>query len=199
MFTHVNIHVNVSSWVDAMTADRPLGSPRPGVAAPHPGVRMALTGRARGRRVLGSLDLPSRPRLADVHAAVERVTGSVVRVVDAETRQGLPHGLWLRFDDLDLIVIARTTSELHRRHIVLHEYAHLLLGHRGLSGTATALVPHLAPRTVARLMGRTVFDTAEERDAEQFAIDLGRLIATRGPQAEDHHPSVVSRLADVVG
>ena len=52
----------------------------------------------------------------------------VIELADLDTHDGLC-ALWLATDTDDLVLHARTDSTLHRQQFVLHEFAHMILGH----------------------------------------------------------------------
>jgi hypothetical protein len=79
-----------------------------------------------------------------------------------------PCGLWIGTPEADHVFFDPGTSPLHAEHIVLHELAHILSGHR-LDGSVDALFPDLDPRTVAGVLGRVGYTTVQEREAEMMA------------------------------
>ena len=80
-------------------------------------------------------------------------------------------GIWLNTGFGDYILHAPTPSELHRRQIVLHELAHMILGHDLATGqsSAAALFPDLPEAAVLRTLARGHTDNAMEREAEALA------------------------------
>ena len=80
-------------------------------------------------------------------------------------------GIWLNTGFGDYILHAPTASELHRRQIVLHELAHMILGHDLATGqtSAAALFPDLPEEAVLRTLARGHTDNAMEREAEALA------------------------------
>lgn len=86
---------------------------------------------------------------------------------------GIPCGLWLSTPQADHIFHEADTTPWHRTHIVLHELAHMLLGHGSPAGGAVTLADVLVPdvpRALAQfVLGRTIYATKEERDAERLA------------------------------
>ncbi|WP_236717964.1 hypothetical protein [Actinoplanes sp. TFC3] len=113
---------------------------------------------------------------------------------------GAPCGLWLSLASADYVFYDPGTSRLHAEHIVLHELAHMLSGHRtglDVSGGALArLAPDLDPRTVERILGRVSYTTAQEREAEMMA-SLIRARAAR-PAPRTLGGGSLGRLADVL-
>jgi hypothetical protein len=64
------------------------------------------------------------------------------------------------------------TTPFHATSIALHEIAHLLLGHQGLTAwqeLARWLAPDVDPALVRIILGRSTYTRPEERDAETLA------------------------------
>ncbi|WP_372410178.1 toxin [Streptomyces luteireticuli] len=84
-----------------------------------------------------------------------------------------PCGIWLATNEADFIVVEANTSRLHRDHIIAHELAHMLCGHRdstGLDPTGFGyLLPNLDPQRVREILGRTSYSSTEEQEAETVA------------------------------
>jgi hypothetical protein len=80
-----------------------------------------------------------------------------------------PCGLWIGTAQADHVFYDPGTSPLHAEHIVLHELAHILSGHSGVTGAVPALFPDLDPATVTRVLGRVSYTSAQEREAEMMA------------------------------
>lgn len=83
-------------------------------------------------------------------------------------------GLWLGTNDADYIFFEARTAALHREHIILHEFGHVLCDHhRDITAEedelAGSLLDGLQPSLVKRLMARTSYTTHEEREAEMIA------------------------------
>lgn len=85
-------------------------------------------------------------------------------------------GVWVANTRADYIFYARDAPRPHQEHIILHELAHLLCGHE--SGPAEVellralLFPHLDQtlvRSALAALGRTRYDTRQEREAELLA------------------------------
>ncbi|WP_241973102.1 hypothetical protein [Cryobacterium sp. TMT2-14] len=71
----------------------------------------------------------------------------------------------------DLVLHAHSESALHRQQFVLHELAHMILGHDfGDDPDAPDfLLPDIPPNTRRRLLRRQDLDTVEEVMAETLA------------------------------
>ncbi|MGH3756178.1 hypothetical protein [Actinophytocola sp.] len=88
-------------------------------------------------------------------------------------------GLWaVTDDDVHVIIVTTTRSWVHRLHIVLHELAHMICGHKparlDAEEGARLLYPDLSPRMLKTLAGRTDMTRREEREADRVAAALGR-------------------------
>ena len=82
--------------------------------------------------------------------------------------------IWLTRDTDDIVLHARTDSALHRQQFVLHEFAHIILGHcDGDECPATdVLLPSIPPYTRGRLLTRQDLDCDTEIAAEALADRL---------------------------
>jgi hypothetical protein len=107
-----------------------------------------------------------------------------IRLIPTDTSAFIdgPCGLWLIYDDEDVILHEAGTSEYHIDQIVCHEIGHMVLEHdsgpRGNVGPArlaqlcSTLLPDLDPGAVKAVLGRTDYASDLERDAEMFASVL---------------------------
>ncbi|NLU71839.1 hypothetical protein HCC61_03920 [Streptomyces sp. HNM0575] len=86
-----------------------------------------------------------------------------------------PCGVWIMTRTVDFIVYEAETSKPHQDHIIAHELAHMVCGHRSGAGTpvddgtARLLFPDLAPELVQKILGRGNYSSVEEREAEVTA------------------------------
>lgn len=111
---------------------------------------------------------------------------------------GAPCGLWIGTAKADHIFHEEGTTPFHQRHIIVHEVAHMLLGHHG--GTeawqhlARLLAPDVDPALIRLILGRTAYSTVEEQEAETLAS----LILERGSSAPEPALSVGTGTAAVL-
>jgi hypothetical protein len=114
-------------------------------------------------------------------------------------------------ESADLIFYEPATSALHKLQIVLHELAHLLLGHGAPDADRPAYATRLLPDTedcednedglgidldqVLHILGRTSYSDNEEKDAELLATILSHRILDR----EATTNPVLERLGDALG
>lgn len=82
-------------------------------------------------------------------------------------------GVWLADDAVDHIYYARDATLPHQEHIILHELAHLLLGHHSAAGPPELLqrdwFPLLDAVRVRSALARSWYDDRHEQEAELFA------------------------------
>lgn len=106
-------------------------------------------------------------------------------------------GVWVQTDEADFVLHEQDTTPLHRDQIVLHEVAHMMLGHQtdvALDpGSMTEALPDLAPAVVRKMLSRDSYGTVEEEQAEW----LGTLILERGTR-KPRSDGWLSRLGDAL-
>ena len=97
----------------------------------------------------------------------------VVELADLDARDGLCAAL-ISTDAEDFVLHARSDSALHRQQFVLHELAHMILGHGEGDGCAVGevLLPNIPPYTRGRLLRRQDLDSETEIAAESLADRL---------------------------
>ncbi|MEE1781759.1 ParH-like protein [Streptomyces sp. SP17BM10] len=138
----------------------------------------------RCRRMAQELDLPAPFDPAVLLDRLAARRGRPIELVPVAARPNLPCGLLVSTAEADYILYAADTSPLHRRHILVHEIAHLLFDHAGSAPitpvSSQALLPHLSPALVQRVLGRTGYDEPQEREAELLAS----LILSRAAKAD---------------
>lgn len=144
------------------------------------------------------------PEPFDIDAFAAVVAGHRGRPLTLRPMPGLGHGapcgLWIAVAGADYVFYDPGTSRLHAEHIVLHELAHMLSGHRvGLDvsgGALDRLVPDLDKQTVERILGRVSYTTAQEREAEMLAsLIRSRASGSAPPRTAG---GTLGRLADVL-
>jgi len=152
------------------------------------GLRRRCERRLRGIRIPNPFDLDAF--CAEVEARRGR---PLLRRPVPGLSSGAPCGLWIGTDEADHVFYDPGTSPLHAEHIVLHEVAHILMGHTlSRLGVRAELFPDLDPATVTRVLGRVSYTTAQEREAEMMAsLIRGRF--GRAPR------TTLGRVADAFG
>jgi hypothetical protein len=111
----------------------------------------------------------------------------------------------LRADGTYAIFIAASPFWYHRLQILLHEFAHHLLGHDPVPVSTSEglrrLLPHLPERLGDILATRSGLCHAEEHDAEQLADELFERLTARTGELDAALPSApghVQRVADAL-
>ena len=143
----------------------------------------ARTARRRCAAIAARLDIPRPFDLDVLLARVAASRGRKIYLHPLVSGPGIPCGLWLGTARADHIFAEAGTSPWHRMQIAVHELAHMLLGHASASDgalrLASLLAPDVSPAVIRMFLGRSVFFTAEERDAETLAsMVLTRASAT---------------------
>jgi hypothetical protein len=132
-----------------------------------------------GEALLRELDLPRPFSVGALGDAVRRVRGRplIILPLPLPASDESPYGLWAEYPDADFILHEAGTSPAHRDQIILHEIAHILLGH----GAATSFpgpaspaagrrpAPGLSAEAAVAMMARHTYGSAEERHAEIVA------------------------------
>jgi hypothetical protein len=101
----------------------------------------------------------------------------IVELSELSDQDGLC-AVWLMAEGEDLILHAHSDSALHRQQFVLHELAHIILGHDAEDDPEAPdfLLPDIPPQVRGRLLRRQDLDTAEEIMAEALADQLAAAI-----------------------
>jgi IrrE N-terminal-like domain len=130
--------------------------------------------------VMSELSLGDVFSFDDLVGAVQRRRQRPIRIVelaDLNERDGIC-ALWLVAETEDLVLHARSESTLHRQQFVLHELAHMILGHGDDErlDTPDILLPDIPRTTRRRLLSRKDLDTVDEIAAEYLADHLAAAI-----------------------
>ncbi|SDG83913.1 ImmA/IrrE family metallo-endopeptidase [Microbacterium pygmaeum] len=116
----------------------------------------------------------------DLVAAIQDRRQRKLRIVEL-TELGEHDGMcamWLVTESEDLVLHARSESLLHRQQFVLHEFAHMILGHGDDDDCSSddRLFPDIPPHTRRRLLARQDLDSDSEIAAEALADRLAAAI-----------------------
>jgi hypothetical protein len=97
-----------------------------------------------------------------------------------------------------LVICADSPRWYHRLQILLHEFAHLMLGHQPVtlskSESLRRLAPNLLPDMASYVAGRTTFNDTEERAAEELADELLEAITDSRSMDDAGMPKHVRRI-----
>lgn len=138
--------------------------------------------------------VPSSGSLAGLVAAVSRHRGRPVKIFDRMLPRNDLSGLWIPQPEGDYVICAEGLAPDHKRVVVCHELAHMLLGHSPREGHLDAAVfaPDVSAGLASRFLCRQGYDNSEEADAESLATVLASTLAARISATE----SIASREAD---
>ena len=104
--------------------------------------------------------------------------------------------MWIATSTVSYIFFDPQTSPAHQDHIIAHEFAHVLAGHRGSSTLPTpdagGLLNLLDPALIRAVLGRTDYAHHDEQEAEMVASFLQE-------HANSYHPPTRSALGRPVG
>ncbi|MEU6756073.1 hypothetical protein [Streptomyces sp. NPDC046685] len=126
------------------------------------------------------LQLPAVRSVRDLVPFVEERIGKPIRLQPAEVGAAVPCGMWIATSTGCYLFYDPETSPAHQDHIIAHELAHALMGHRGmttlLAPMAGGLLGLLDPGLIAAvlgpagggasILGRTNYSETDEFDAE---------------------------------
>jgi hypothetical protein len=139
--------------------------------------------------ILGDLDIPQPFDLSQFLASLALQRQRMIFLHPFTSGPGVPCGVWLATARADHIFHESSTTAWHVTQIVLHEIAHMLLGHRERAqsspGLASLLAPDLDQALIRLILGRSAYATAEEQDAETLAS----LIVQRATAAAASRPA----------
>lgn len=129
--------------------------------------------KGRHAAIVDELDIPAPFDLAEFISGLERQRRRPIRLCPFSSGPGAPCGMWIGTANADFLYYEEGTTPYHQDHIALHEAAHMMLGHRGATEVwerlVSLLVPDVDPQLVQLIMGRSVYGSQEERDAETLA------------------------------
>jgi hypothetical protein len=152
--------------------------------------------RRRCEAIVRDLPLPTPFDVRTLCQTIAARRGRPIRLVAMSTESDIL-GMWVATDAADMIFYERSTPAPHQDHIVLHELAHLLCDHYPtmLTGVeqAAVLVPSLDPEMLRRVLARTTYQAAEEREAELLA-SLIQHRANQAAGAASGHTMLADRL-----
>ncbi|NUP47963.1 MAG: hypothetical protein HOW97_11715 [Catenulispora sp.] len=134
----------------------------------------------RCRAVVDRLVLPDPFDAESFIGMLARERGRPIELIPLPFRPDRPCGLLVSTHRADVIIYSSDTTAMHRQHILLHEAAHLVRGHDGGPGSATGsgvLLPHLSPALIRSVLGRTVYNEPQEREAELIASLIHHRVA----------------------
>lgn len=149
---------------------------RPGAGHEQPSMlrwRVPIDSTNRYAAILRDLDIPAPFDLGLFVTWLGHRRGRIIRLRSFRPGADMPCGLWIGTAEADFIYYEAATTSFHQTHIVMHEIAHMLLGHRDRTlawqGAARPLAPDLDPALIRLILGRGAYGAAEEGEAETLA------------------------------
>ena len=124
--------------------------------------------------ILGDLDLPMPFELASFLARIEKLRSRPIDLRPFRAPARGPSGVWIGARHADYVFYDQAATALHRTHIVVHEVAHMLLGHHGIGPVGSDLIQLIVPdpsaELIAPILGRNgSYQSSREREAEYLA------------------------------
>ncbi|MDQ1018109.1 hypothetical protein [Streptomyces afghaniensis] len=128
--------------------------------------------RALCKRELRALGVRSPLRVDELCRLLGEARGRPLRLMPYPLEVPGPYGAWVSTPTADYIFFQKETTKTHQDHIILHEIGHMLAGHHNESIddlVVSEQAPDLPPSTIDRALRRTLYDNAQEREAETIA------------------------------
>ncbi|RLU79931.1 hypothetical protein CTZ27_35870 [Streptomyces griseocarneus] len=141
------------------------------------------------RAFVASLGLPPAASVRDLRSFVEKRIGQAIHIAPHDRADGsLPCGMVIASGGANYIGYDPETSPAHQDHIIAHELAHLLKGHRG-----EPLVNDLDADLLATILGRTDYDEDAEREAELIGSLLQTHVINSRPASQSESADRIAR------
>lgn len=145
------------------------------------------------RRELRDLGIHPPLDVEELCKALSRRRGRPLYLREAPLPKPGPTGMWVEYDDYDVILYQQETSRLHQDHIKLHEIGHILVAEAEGAEQApaeaaeqtpaldpeeesavlvegwAAMLPVFDPKTIKRVARRCSYDDGEECSVELAA------------------------------
>jgi hypothetical protein len=149
--------------------------------------------RKRCRTLLRELDVRPPLDVRELCGRLARQRGRPIRLVAHPIRVPGPFGLWFMTESMDVIFYQRQTTRPHQDHIILHEIGHLIADHPSDEPGDRTLIPD----GTTRVLRRTCYDSAYEREAELIAtviLEWASVLNPLYPSARRSGDAHVERL-----
>lgn len=152
--------------------------------------------------LIRTLDISESLDFTEFCNRLERRRGRAIQLIPITVPQALC-GMWIKAPTIDYIFYMRSASPLHQKHIVLHEFGHMLFEHEDAplleTSVAAQLMPDLSPQLVDKMLHRSAFnsDSVAEREAEAFA-DLTALRLNRSNRASESTQDVRPEVRNII-
>lgn len=151
-------------------------------------VGRSATGNGSGspRKAVSMLALPKHASFEALLQAVSSAHGKpiIIRDVPGHVLSGVS-GLWVESAKRSLVLVRSGLSELHRMHVICHEFGHILLRHQGCEGLAASMPSvfnHVGQtQGLRRMLARSPQWNEMEKAAEEVAYLLTSVAQQRSP------------------
>ncbi|NVN00040.1 hypothetical protein [Arthrobacter sp. SDTb3-6] len=122
------------------------------------------------QRALSQLELGDHPGLSSIQSWIEAKNGRPIVIGELSTLRGNDIcGFWFLHDGVDYVLHAPLNSSWHRQYVILHEFAHLILGHRCTPTSQLMVDLPGFPGGPIQVLGRTSFEDEDEAATELLA------------------------------
>jgi hypothetical protein len=132
--------------------------------------------RARCSRRLRELNLDGAIRIETLCERLAMTRGRPINLEAVAFSKPGPCGVWIALDRADYILYEVNTSRPHQEHIIAHEMAHMICGHKDaepLDETVIrSLFPDIDPAVIRSMLLRVGYSDRHEREAEIMASIL---------------------------
>ncbi|MFD6468971.1 hypothetical protein [Streptomyces goshikiensis] len=112
------------------------------------------------RRELQDLGITAPLDVEKLCEALSRRRGRPLYLREAPLEKPGPSGMWIEYDDYDVILYQAATTRLHQEHILLHEIGHILV----------AEAEEAAAKAAAEAAGGVPAAESTEETAEETAV-----------------------------
>ncbi|AEN10832.1 MAG TPA: hypothetical protein DD420_25735 [Streptomyces sp.] len=164
------------------------------------------------RRELRDLGVHPPLDVEELCKALSRRRGRPLYLREAPMPKPGPTGMWVEYDDYDVILYQQETTRLHQDHIKLHEIGHILVAEAEDAEQApaeaaeqtpaldpeeesavlvegwAAMLPVFDPKTIKRVARRCTYDDGEECSVELAAtivLEWASVLDDSTPLSED--------------
>lgn len=201
-------------WSGKILRTEPTGPTRGGEPRRGPGRRRAVEKDLHRflRRELRDLGIHPPLDVEELCKALSRRRGRPLYLREAPLPKPGPTGMWVEYDDYDVILYQQETTRLHQDHIKLHEIGHILVAEAEDAEQApaeaaeqppaldpeeesavlvegwAAMLPVFDPKTIKRVALRCSYDDGEECSVELAAtivLEWASVLDDSTPLSED--------------
>jgi hypothetical protein len=163
--------------------------------------------RVRCEQLIREFDFRDPFNLSELCAKLARRRNRPIHLLAMPAGAGNPSGLCISTAAADYVFYDGESAGVHRDHIILHEFGHLLFGHVGALSlsdvTAGLLAPSVDPRVARMMLGRHNYSDGSEQEAEMFAtLVLAKVSGGAGgmpPAASAVLPDTLAELRKFFG